>query len=308
MRKKMKNKAKSSSVENYIDGLITKSIGGIYYVEAPNGLYSCKARGVFRKRGTTPLVGDRVTIDVIAEYEGVIVKVHERKNKLVRPPLANLDQLILVVSTCEPLPNLLVLDKLIAIAEHKGIEPIIVITKIDLDEHEPLEDIYSAAGFDVYVSDNIKGDNVAEITALLEGKVSGFAGNTGVGKSSLLNAIDGTLSIETGEISRKLGRGRHTTRHAELYKLDNGGYIADTPGFSALETGRYDVILKHEIEDCFREFEPYLGQCKFRDCAHINAKDCAIQDAVANGEIGKTRYENYVVMYGEAEQIKEWEL
>ncbi|NMA79479.1 MAG: ribosome small subunit-dependent GTPase A [Clostridiales bacterium] len=291
-----------------MNGLITKSIGGIYYVEAPNGLYSCKARGVFRKRGTTPLVGDRVEIDVTDEFEGVITKVHERKNELVRPPLANLDQLILVVSTCEPIPNLLILDKLIAIAEHKGIEPIIVITKIDLDEHEPLQDIYSSAGFDVYISDNIKGDNVDGITALLEGKISGFAGNTGVGKSSLLNAIDGTLSIETGEISKKLGRGRHTTRHAELYKLDNGGYIADTPGFSALETGRYDIILKDDLEHCFREFAPYLGQCKFRDCAHIKAKSCAIQDAVEKGEIEKTRYESYVLMYGEAQQIKEWEL
>lgn len=276
-------------------------------MESAEGLYRCRAKGKFRKIGQNPLVGDNVTVEVYDGNEGVISEVELRKNELIRPPLANLDVLILVVSTCSPVPNFNVLDKLIAIAEYKGIEPVIVITKIDLAESRELKRIYTNAGFQVFCCDNTKSEPPQGLFDLIAGKLCGFAGNTGVGKSSFLNVLDSTLGLKTGEVSEKLGRGRHTTRHAELYKLPNGAYIADTPGFSSLETDRYEIIFKDELQGCFREFSEYIGECRFTNCSHTKEKGCAIIEAMEKGEIEKTRFESYVKMYEEAKKLKEWE-
>ena len=284
-------------------GIIIKCLGGLYSVESPDGIYECKARGVFRNRGISPCVGDRVTVE-----DGVITEIADRKNCIIRPPLANLDQLVFIVSTCEPVPNYLILDKFIAIAEYKNITPVVVITKTDLGDSKPIHDIYGSIGIDVVEVRYDDESTVNAVRKLLCGKISAFTGNSGAGKSTLLNAIDPTLNIATGEISKKLGRGRHTTRHAELYKLSGGGYIADTPGFSTFDTNRYDIIRKEELAGCFREFTQYIDDCRFRDCAHVCEKGCAVVEAVERGDISESRHESYKTMYEEAKQLKEWEL
>lgn len=287
-----------------LNGIIIKAVGGLYTVESPCGLTECKARGIFRKKGITPLVGDNV---IVSAEQKVIEQVLPRKNSLIRPPLANLDQLIFVISMRSPSPNLTLLDKFIAVCEYKNIIPLIALTKVDLDSYEKIYDIYSGIGIKVIVIDYTRENPVEEIARELYDKISAFTGNTGVGKSTLLNAIDDTLNIATGEISRKLGRGRHTTRHAQLYKLKYGGYIADTPGFSTFETNQYDIIKKDELSDCFREFAEYKDNCRFRDCSHTKEKGCAVIEAVENGEISRSRHTSYCEMYEEAKQIKDWE-
>lgn len=284
-------------------GIIIKSIGGLYLVESPSGIFECKARGVFRNQGLTPYIGD----DVIFE-DGVIIELLPRKNQIIRPPVANLDQIILVVSTCKPVPNILLMDKFIAISEYKGIKPIVVVTKIDLASFEEIFEIYKRVGVETLVVDYSNDESIQEVKKILKGKISVFTGNSGVGKSTLMNAIDSKLNIPTGEISEKLGRGRHTTRHAELFKLEDGGYIADTPGFSTFETNKYDIIKKEELSSCFVEFRQYSDDCKFKDCSHTKEKGCAVIEAVNNGDIAESRHKSYCNMYEEAKQIKEWEL
>lgn len=292
-----------------MNGRLMKGIGGFYYVETADGVFECKARGIFRKKKITPLVGDYVSITVNENAENTIDEISERKNSLVRPPLANLDQLFVVSSVIEPKFNVSVVDRIVAIAEYKNIEPVIVITKIDLDSsYEKYCDIYTNAGFKVILCDNIKGAGAELIRSLLKDKTSAFTGNTGVGKSSLLNAIDAGLSLETGETSRKLGRGRHTTRHCELYRVA-GGYVADTPGFSSLDFEKGEKIMKEDLPYCFREFLPYLEKCKFQNnCSHINDKGCAVVQAVKNGKISADRHNSYTELYNEVKDIKEWEL
>lgn len=284
-------------------GIIVKCLGGLYTVESPNGILECKARGVFRARGISPAVGDSVTVS-----GGVITEIGARRNFIIRPPLANLDQILFVVSTVSPAPNFLILDKFIAIAEYKGIEPVVVITKTDLGDGTAVREVYDAIGIRTAEVDYTDEESVQRVRELLSGKISAFTGNSGAGKSTLLNAVDPSLDLATGEISRKLGRGRHTTRHAELYKLAGGGYIADTPGFSTFETNRYDVIRKEELAGCFREFAEFTDNCRFRDCSHTCEKGCAVVEAVAAGKIPKIRHESYCIMYEEAKQLKEWEL
>ena len=293
----------TENFNNAQKGIIIKSIGGLYLVESPSGLFECKARGVFRNQGLTPYIGD----DVIFE-DGVINELLPRRNELIRPPVANLDQIILIVSTCKPVPNILLMDKFIAISEYKGIKPIVMVTKIDLASFEQIFDIYKRVGVETFVVDYNNDESIQEIKQTLKGKISVFTGNSGVGKSTLMNAIDSTLSIPTGEISEKLGRGRHTTRHAELYKIKDGGYIADTPGFSTFETNKYDIIKKEELSSCFVEFREYMDDCKFKDCSHTKEKGCAVIEAVNNGDIVESRHKSYCHMYEEAKQIKEWEL
>ncbi|MDE5974014.1 MAG: ribosome small subunit-dependent GTPase A [Eubacterium sp.] len=292
-----------------LEGRLIKGIGGFYYVEAADAIYECKARGVFRKQKITPLVGDIVLITINDNSENTIDEIKERKNSLVRPALANLDQLFVVASVVDPAINTTVIDRIIAIAEYKHIEPVIVLTKIDLsDEYMKYYDIYTKAGFRVILCDNSTGCGSDEVKAMLAGKVSAFTGNTGVGKSSLLNAIDSSLSIETGETSKKLGRGKHTTRHCELFRVADG-YIADTPGFSSVDFERCEKILKKDLPYCFREFEPYLDKCKFQtNCAHISDKGCAVAEAVNRGLISTERHKSYIDLYNEVKDIKEWQL
>lgn len=288
---------------NIKNGIITKCLGGLYTVESPDGIYECKARGVFRSRGISPYVGDSVTVT-----DGVITDIAVRKNCIIRPPLANLDQLVFIVSTCSPSPNYLILDKFIAIAEFKGITPAIVITKTDLGNSDEIRSIYDGLGISVFEADYSDKASIETVRCLLAGKLSALTGNSGAGKSTLLNALYPGLNIPTAEISKKLGRGRHTTRHAELYKIEEGGYIADTPGFSTFETNRYDIIRKEELADCFREFENFSADCRFKDCSHTCEKGCAVIEAVGRGEISESRHKNYCAMYEDAKQLKEWEL
>lgn len=293
---------------NQTNGIIIKSIGGLFTVETPDGILTCSARGKFRNINVCPYTGDNVSVTDIMDNKGVINKIENRKNEIIRPPLANLDQLIFVVSTCDPYPNLTLLDKFIAICEYKNIVCIIAVTKNDLKKNSELIDIYRNIGIEIFEIDYDNEDCCDKLYDMLANKISAFTGNTGVGKSTLLNHIDDRFQIKTAEISKKLGRGRHTTRHVELYKLDNGGYVADTPGFSTFETNKYDIILKEELQDCFVEFAEYKHNCKFSDCSHIKEKGCAVIDAVNQGLIAQSRYNSYVQMYEEAKAIKEWEI
>lgn len=293
-------------------GLILKAIGGFYYVETSAGIYECRAKGVFRKRETSPVVGDRVEIETENQMKGTVAKILERKNSILRPPLANLDRIFVVTSSCEPAPNTLVIDQFLAMSENKGIEPVIIITKSDLENPEKIRRVYTHAGFTVISVDNLGGGQekqIAEVKELLRGSISAFTGNTGVGKSSFLNLLYPNLQLKTAQISQKLGRGRHTTRHVELYKLDDvDGYVADTPGFGSMDLFRYDIIRKEDLQYCYREFEPYLGQCKFTGCSHTVEKGCAVLEALAEGKIEPSRHESYTQLYNEAKNIKEWEL
>lgn len=292
-----------------IKGRLIKGIGGFYYVETADGIYECKARGIFRKKKITPLVGDIVSITLNENAENTIDEIYERKNSLVRPPLANLDQLFVVSSVIDPKFNNTVVDRIIAIAEYKKIEPVVVITKIDLDSsYKKYYDIYSKAGFKVILCDNLKGSGAEQIKPMLKDKISAFTGNTGVGKSSLLNAVDSNLLIETGETSKKLGRGRHTTRQCQLYNVA-GGYVADTPGFSSLDFERCERIMKEDLPYCFRDFLPYIDSCKFStNCSHINDKGCAVVQAVNDGVISSERHDSYVQLYNEVKDIKQWQM
>ena len=291
-----------------MQGRILKATGGFYYVLSDAVLYECRARGLFRKNGVSPLVGDWVEIEETGEEKGYVTRILDRKNSLIRPPLANLDQLFLVVSVADPQPNLLVLDKLIAIAEHKKIEPFLIVTKTDLGEWETLAALYEKAGFQVFCTGLDQDSDLAMLRRSTEGKISAFCGNSGVGKSSLLNRIDSRLDLSTAQISQKLGRGRHTTRHVQLYPVSGGGYIADTPGFSSMDLERYEVILKEQLQYCFREFGPHLNQCRFTGCSHTKEKGCAVLAAMKEGEIASSRHDSYCTLYEAAKNIKEWEL
>lgn len=291
----------------FLEGILMKCVGGFYYVEAADAVYECHARGIFRKQNITPLAGDKAKITLLPNGKGWLEEIGERRNSLVRPPVANLDNLVIVASITEPEPNTLVIDKMIAIAECSHIEPIIVISKSDLNDTTWMDDIYRNAGFDVYVVSSKSGEGVEDIKKRLNGKLSAFTGNSGVGKSSLLNAIDPHFQLQTGEISKKLGRGRHTTRTAELFKLKNGGYIVDTPGFSSIELERMQPMLKEDLPYYFREFIPYLGKCKFTSCSHTKEEGCAILKAVENGEIMRQRHDSYREMYDEIKDIKAWD-
>lgn len=289
-------------------GIIVKITGGFYYVEVDNQIYECKARGVFRKRGCTPLVGDYVSIDV-PDGDGYcsIVSVKDRKNSLVRPALANLDVLVIVSSVVEPTVNTYIIDKMICAAIDKEIEPVVVFSKTDLHDCSEYIDIYNKAGIKTieYSSVTLKG--LDEIKEVLNNKLSAFSGNSGVGKSTLLNALFPHLELKTGEISDKLGRGRHTTRTVELFKC-HGGYIADTPGFSTVDLDRYEIIRKENLQFCFPEFSDYINDCKFTSCAHLCEKGCAVIAAVDEGIIPKSRHDNYVRMYNEVKDLKDWQM
>ena len=289
-----------------IKGLLIKGVGGLYEVLTAEGVLECRARGIFRKQGNSPLVGDYVTVEMQTDGNR-ITEIEPRKNSLIRPPLTNLDRLVLIVSTCDPYPNLLVIDKLTAICEYKGIEPVLVITKSDCREDEELQRIYVEAGFQVIKASGFTGEGIDEVRTLLGQGVSALAGNSGVGKSTLLNAVCPQLCLQTGEISKKLGRGRHTTRHVQLYPL-GAGFVADTPGFSSLDLTRCETILKEQLPHCFREFSPYEEQCRFTGCLHTAKGGCAVVQAVEEGKIPLSRYQNYLALYEQVKDIKEWEL
>ena len=288
-----------------LTGIITKGIGGFYYVEVANAIYECKARGIFRKNRITPFVGDRVEISVNENAENTIDAILDRKNFLIRPPVSNIDNLIIVVSTVEPKPNFFVIDKMITLAEYKNIEPYIVISKTDLSSYEEIINVYKDTGINIITLD--KDESIQKIKEIMKGKISAFTGNSGVGKTTLLNKLDNTLNLSTGAISDKLGRGRHTTRQAQLFNVCDG-FVIDTPGFSSLELDKTEIIKKDELPYCFREFREYLGGCKFTSCSHVNDKGCLICQAVKDGNINESRHNSYIQLYNQAKEIKEWEL
>ncbi|MCC8042921.1 MAG: ribosome small subunit-dependent GTPase A [Oscillospiraceae bacterium] len=287
-------------------GIILKSLGGLYFVEntaAPGCVLECRARGIFRKENISPCAGDFCKVE-----NGVITEIYPRRNYIVRPPLANLDCMVFVISTCQPAPCFLVADKFIAVCENKGIEPIVAVTKSDLQSDEGIAETYGKIGISAITVDYGKDPAAQAVMDKIKGKVSAFTGNTGVGKSTLLNHLFPRLEVETAEISQKLGRGRHTTRTSELYAIEGGGYIADTPGFSSFDTNRYDIIYKEDLKYCFREFGEFEGKCRFADCSHTAEKGCAVIDAVNRGVIPKSRHDSYLAMYEDAKKLKEWEL
>lgn len=292
---------------NTVDGLLMKSIGGFYYVHTDTADYECKARGSFRKSGNSPVAGDRVRISVQDEGFSAIEEILPRKNKLRRPALANLDVLVIVCSTVEPLPNFTIIDKMTAAAVDNNMEPVIAVTKNDLKNGEHIAKIYRNAGLSVFLCSDDEDSQISELKEYLRGRVSAFIGNSGVGKSTLLNRLFSSLSLETGQTSKKLGRGRHTTRVVELFELD-GCFVADTPGFSTVDLQRYEMIDKAQLQYCFPEFEKYLGQCRFTSCSHTCEKGCRILEALADGEIEETRHRSYVQMYDEVKDIKTWQL
>lgn len=286
------------------NGTIIKGIGGFYYVEVANAIYECKARGIFRKNRITPLVGDRVEISVNENSENTIDCILERKNFLNRPPVSNIDNLIIVVSTVDPRPNYFVIDKMIALAEYKDIEPYIVISKTDLSSYDEIASIYQNSGISVIVLDS--EESLQQVKNIMKGKISAFTGNSGVGKTTLLNKLDSSLNLSTGAISDKLGRGRHTTRQAQLFNVC-GGFVIDTPGFSSFEFDKDEVIRKDDLPYCFREFKEYLGNCRFTSCSHVNDKGCVICQAVKDGIISSSRHNSYIQLLNQAKEIKEWE-
>ena len=295
-------------MEQVLNGIIIKGIGGFYYVEAAGEVYECKARGAFRKKKITPLAGDNVTITVREGRENTIDEINDRKNFLLRPPVANIDTLIIVSSIKEPVPSLLVIDKMTAIAVDKGIKPCVVFSKSDLGDTSEYEEVYKKAGIDVASVCCKTGEGIEDVKEMIGDGITVFTGNTGVGKSSLLNCIDERFSLATGEISDKLGRGRHTTREVTLYHIGNG-LVADTPGFSSLDIEQTsDVILKENLPFCFPEFQDYLGKCKFTSCSHTVEKGCVILDALKSGLIDKNRHESYVSMYNDVKDLKNWQL
>ena len=290
-----------------MEGLITKLVAGVYTVEAGGCILECKAKGTFRKLGISPLVGDLAQVSLRETGDHSIDSLLPRRNSLCRPPLANLDQLFIVVSAAEPAPNFQVIDRMTAAADDQEITPVLVITKTDLAPYEEIVRLYTHAGFDVVITSAASGKGVMEVKKRLAGKISAFAGNTGVGKSTLLNRLDPVLALQTGEISPKLGRGRHTTRHVELYALRCGARVMDTPGFSSFDVSEGTLEWKEHLPETFPEFRPYLGQCRFVGCSHTKEKGCAVLRAVKDGIIPKSRHDSYLRLFQELKHVKAWE-
>ena len=288
-------------------GRILRSLSGFYDVQTTEGLITCRARGIFRKMGQSPLTGDMVQISV-EKGKGMVEKILPRKNSFVRPAVANVDVLVVFAANVNPVTEPFLIDRVAAIAGDQEVPVILCINKCDLDPAVNLTKIYRNAGFTVITASAETGEGVDELRGLICGKLVAFTGNSGVGKSSILNRLCPELDLPVGEVSEKLGRGRHTTRHVELYQLDEDTYVADTPGFSSFDTDQMDVILKENLQYAFPDFGEYIGKCQFHDCSHRKEPGCAVTKAVADGRIEASRYDSYLRLYEKASQIKEWEL
>ena len=289
------------------EGVIRKALSGFYYVQVGEEEVTCRARGKFRHKKIVPLVGDRVQITCQPDGSGSLDEILPRRNAFQRPAVANIDQLVIIASGAIPVSDPFLLDRIISLAESKGCQPILCVNKWDLVPARDLLDLYQAAGIPTLAVSAVTGQGIEELRGLLAGKISAFTGNSGVGKSSILNALAPAFSLATGEISEKLGRGRHTTRHVELFPVA-GGLIADTPGFSAFDQEKGGEALdKDTLAETFREFRPYLGQCQFVGCAHVKEKGCAVLAAVEEGKISPSRHRSYVRLYTLAKEKKPWE-
>ena len=290
-----------------ITGRIVRSISGFYDVQTQQQLITCRARGVLRKEGNSPLTGDMVEISM-EQGKGMVEKILPRRNSFVRPAVANVDALVVFAANVNPVTEPFLIDRVAAIAGDQEVPVYLCINKCDLDPAMDLERIYRHAGFQVICTSAETGDGIDQLRQLIKGKLTAFTGNSGVGKSSILNRLCPELALPTGEVSEKLGRGRHTTRHVELYRLDEDTYVADTPGFSSFDTDMMEIILKENLQYAFGDFASYLGECQFHDCTHRAEPGCAVTAAVAAGEIEQTRYDSYLRLYEKASQIKPWEL
>ncbi len=288
-------------------GRIVRSLSGFYDVQTADGVVTCRGRGVLRKNGDSPLTGDMVQISV-ENGKGMVEKLLPRKNRFIRPAVANVDALVVFAANVNPVTEPFLVDRVAAIAGDQEVPVYICINKCDLDPATDLSRIYRNAGFPVICASAETGEGVEELRTLIQGKLTAFTGNTGVGKSSMLNALCPELGLATGAVSEKLGRGRHTTRHVELFCLGGDTFVADTPGFSSFDTDQMDVLLKENLQYTFPDFAPYLGQCQFHDCSHRKEPGCCVRQAVEGGRLEKTRYESYLRLYEKAEQIKHWEL
>ena len=287
-------------------GRIVRSISGFYDVALEEGILTCKARGLLRKQGRSPLTGDMVCV-AVQGGKGMIQEVLPRKNSFVRPAVANVDALLIFAANVNPVTEPFLIDRVTAIAGNKGVESILCVNKTDLDAAEELCRVYSHAGFRVIATSAETGAGIGELRQALQGKLTAFTGNSGVGKSSILNRLLPSLDLPTGEVSEKLGRGRHTTRHVELFPLDAETFVMDTPGFSSFDTDQMDVILKENLQYAFPDFGPYLGACQFHDCSHRKEPGCGVRAAAEAGEIEPSRYDSYLRLYEKAAQYKEWE-
>ena len=288
-------------------GRIIKSLSGFYDVQTGKKVITCRARGSMRRTGMSPQVGDMVDISV-EKGKGMVEKIHPRKNCFVRPAVANLDLLVVFAANVNPVTEPFLIDRVAAIAGDQGVQVVLCVNKCDLDPALDLVHIYEHAGFSVIRTSAETGEGVEELRSLIAGKLVAFTGNSGVGKSSILNRLAPELNLATGEVSEKLGRGRHTTRHVELYRLGEDTCVADTPGFSSFDTDQMEVILKENLQYSFPDFGAYIGKCRFDDCSHRKEPDCAVRSAVEAGEIEKSRYDSYLKLYEKSSQINLWEL
>lgn len=289
-------------------GTIIKALSGFYYVDvgAEQEPITCRGRGKLRHQKITPLVGDHVAITVTEDGTGMVDEVLPRSNQFQRPMVANMDQLVILASGAIPVTDPFLIDRMVSLAEYKGCQPIICFNKCDLEPATQLVELYQRAGFQSFAISAQTGEGLEQLLGVLDGKISAFTGNSGVGKSSVLNALCPQFGLKVGQVSEKLGRGRHTTRHVELFRV-GGGLVADTPGFSAFDVEQMELIPKEELANTFREFRPYLEQCRFVGCAHVKERGCAVREAMDNGTIAPSRYQSYVRLYDQVKSRPQWE-
>ena len=287
-------------------GRIQKALSGFYYVKSEEALYTCRARGKFRKAGISPLVGDFVEFLPLDGGEGMIEQIETRKNAFDRPAVANIDQLVIVASQALPITDPYLVDRMTAIAALKNCGVLICINKCDLDPGQELYAYYTQAGFPTLCVSAASGEGIEALSQAIIGKLSAFTGDSGVGKSSILNALDSSYHLKVGEVSQALGRGRHTTRHVELYTLSSGAEIIDTPGFSSFDAQGLSLALKRKLPETFADFAPYLGQCRFVGCTHTKEKGCAVLTAVKEGKVVKGRHDSYLRLFNQLKELEEW--
>lgn len=288
-------------------GRIEKALSGFYYVNLNGERLQCRARGKFRKEGVSPLVGDWVEVRELGNGEGFVETIEQRRNVFLRPAAANIDQLVIIASGAIPVTDPFLIDRIAAIAALKGTEVLLVLNKYDLDEAQELYQLYQNSAIRVIRTSAVTGEGIAELRNAIAGKLNVFTGNSGVGKSSILNALEPQFDLPVGEVSKALGRGRHTTRHTEMFSLGEETWVIDTPGFSSFDTQEMDWELKTHLPETFLEFTPYLDQCRYVGCNHIKEKGCAVLQAVKEGKIPASRHRSYVRLFEELKDLKEWQ-
>ena len=289
-----------------MEGRIIKALSGFYYVDTGTAVLACRARGKFRHQGVSPLVGDLAAVTPTQDGEGMVDAISPRRNAFSRPAVANIDQLVIVASGAIPVTDPFLIDRMIAIAEAKHCQIAVCFNKADLDRAEELYQIYCQADFTVLHVSAENGEGLEALRRLISGKVSAFTGNSGVGKSSILNALYPGFDLQVAQVSEKLGRGRHTTRHVELFAADSG-FVIDTPGFSSFDVEQMEHIGAENLANTFREFRPYLDECRFVGCTHTKEKGCAVLAALKDGKIAASRHASYIRLYQQAKEIKPWQ-